>query len=210
MRLLSAFFCWTACVLLAAPATAATILYTDRAAFELAANPNHLITFDGSAAVVESNPPLSSYQVTFDDLLRFNFDLISGVGWFPGGTSVVMGTLGLSSSGVFLEPVYAFGFDILSPNPSGAITGAGSGFNFSHTFSATQFIGVVSDQPITTAGILYVQAPPPTLGTYVLDNVLVTTVPDEVGTLRLLLLAMVALTAARVSVSTRGPRHSVQ
>jgi len=188
VRLTCIVLCWSAYAMIAAPATASTVLYTDRDAFVLAADPNHLITFDGSAAVVEINLPLSSYQVTFDDLLRFNFDLVSGVGWFPGDTSVVMGRSGLLSSGSLLEPVYALGFDVFGAAPSGAIGGFG--------FSTSGFIGIVSDQPFTP-GIAYLQNPSPTMGTYAIDNVLVTTVPDEGNTFVVLLFAVCALVIAR-------------
>lgn len=197
MRLPSLVLCWSACALMAAPAAASPILYTDRAAFELAADPNHLITFEGSAAVVEINQAFLTYLVTFDGLLKFNFDWISGVGWSPGDTYVVLGRSGLLSSGGFLEPVYAFGFDVLDfgLTPSGAISGAGSDFNFIYRFSAPGFIGVVSDKPIIQTSISYNQTPP--VGTYAIDNVLVRTVPDEGNTFPVLLLAVGALMMAR-------------
>ena len=160
-------------VLSSRPAAAATILYTDRAAFQAALGDYTLITLDDP---VINGPHTTAddfhgFIVTYDDLVKFWFD-ISGLGTTDG--SVTLGTTSQSGAANVLKPVTGFGFDVIS-------TGGFTNLNLlGHTVSPAgpQFVGVISDTPVFMQLTWWSSAPSilddPTT---TIDNVTIKSVP---------------------------------
>ena len=146
---------------------AAPILFTDRDAFNRVVGASTLITFDEPEAC-SINPQNLTCTVTYDDLVTFVFDAVGGVGVRP--DHITMGRSGLAATGRVLQPVTAFGFDVISVG-QGLVPFGGQWFQL----NGPQFLGIVSDTPfmaqIGYTGLGFT-AP------YSIDNMAIRTVPE--------------------------------
>jgi len=163
-------------------AEAATIIFTDRAAFTAAVQPNATILFDVPGTVhcdfAQGCPPF----LIFDDgLFRFKEDFVffmaSGASG-PNEGSLDYLSIGSFSPGISgtLVPSLAVGFDI-SPR-GGTVTVATVGGTF-FTIEAPQFLGFQFDEPITQ--LAWFLAPPGqglSGKTAIVDNIVLKTVPE--------------------------------
>jgi hypothetical protein len=123
----------------AARAQAAPVLFTDRGAFDTAVGGgSSLVTFDNPDVVFVGEE--FRFSVTYDDLVQFWFD-ISGLGTVD--DNLMLGANYQTGWGNVLEPVYAFGFDVIRESPDVRLYMQDQEF----TPSAPQFLGFVSDVP---------------------------------------------------------------
>jgi PEP-CTERM motif-containing protein len=171
-------------------ASAAPIVYTDRSAFDLAAQPDAHITFDADFSDCHFDSFTCSH--TFDGLLNVAYDF-AGVGLL--GDSIALGPWNGQTSGAsFLQPVTAFGFDLVSvqtpggPHPAdfhfGGLTlpidALGAGLPL--------FFGVILDQPVTSinafATVSYA-TPQGNLAAFTIRDLSVRTVPEPATVLLL-------------------------
>jgi hypothetical protein len=128
----------------------APIVFTDRAAFEAAAEPNRHLQFDADFS--DCNFPDSSTCVhTFGDLLTVAYD-IAGIGLL--GDSIGLGPWGGQTSGaLFREPVRALGFDLISiPTPPRPIVNADGSVSFDFSPQPSEFHIGGSRFPIDAGG----------------------------------------------------------
>ncbi len=131
---------------------ASPIVFTDRSAFEAAAQPNRHLDFDADFTDCHF---VGSFCVhTFDNLLTVAYD-VAGIGLL--GESIGLGPWGRQTSGAwFLEPVTALGFDLISI-PDVDFSGQPAEFHIGgSTFPINagrsglpRFFGAIFDEPTT-------------------------------------------------------------
>lgn len=196
-------------VLLCAPASAEPVIFLDRDAFNLAAEPNRSIPFDADVSDCVFDPSSSTCNHTFDGLLSVSYD-IAGIGLL--GDALGLGFFaGQSSAHSFLEPVTAIGFDLVgiqSPLPQDVIFSF-AGLTIQYTsgpLSSPQFFGVIFDTPQTFIPASANGAVNPLPLGFVIENLAVTTVPEP-ATLVLFGTAVSVVVGSRRFMSRRrSPR----
>jgi len=195
----------------ASTARAATIVFTDRAAWvAAAANPLTTIDFEGIAPVGGSSPVVPDLVVGTTHFGRASVS-DPGVGTYISGwgSGATLFNYGTTEPGVitFANPVTAFGFDygatacyFVTPCPPGGVTvrlSSGAVLSGASPTTVLHFLGIISTDPITSASLLI----SPTFG--IVDNVSfgtarTTTVPEP-ATLLLLLVGCAAASRRRTN-----------
>jgi hypothetical protein len=153
-------------------ATAAAILFTDRAAFEAAIGNHQTLTMDDPAVHGPHSTPddFDGFIVNYDDAVDFWFD-ISGMGTVDG--SLLLGASHQSGWGHMLTPTTAFGFDVVQADPFVQMLIAG----FAFTPATIGFFGIVSDAPLDP-NFSWTVTGPQIDGRAVIDNVTIKAVPE--------------------------------
>jgi hypothetical protein len=193
MRLRDLLLCCLFVGAFALRASAAPIFFTDRAAWEAAANPNVLLTFDTFQPLEPGALP-HTFGTTYADIFRISGD-ITGAGQVynggPGGLQLIANTgFGAGTT----APVWAFGVDV-TPLMCGNCVTPEATFTVGpvrmENVTAPQFIGIVFDTPtVVSVAPGIVRGLPGGLlspSQIFVDNVAVTTVPEPAT---LLLLSM--------------------
>jgi len=134
------------------------IVFTNRAAFDAVVGQYTLLRFDKGPE--ETRNTATGIEVTYSNLLTVKYDA-SAYSFLPKEPYLIMGTMGLQSTGVVLTSVTAFGFDILkgyrvSPD-SGTVQISGvfspsappSGYDVRFALAGLNFLGFWSDTPFT-------------------------------------------------------------
>lgn len=139
--------------------TALPIIFTDRTAFDTFVGAYTTLTLDVPDHVSE-NVAMSRYDATYRDLITFTFDLQGGVGVNGDGT-VTLGRSTLAAKGTVLQPVTAFGFDVVSGDSRGVAHLTVNGVDLSIALANVPFIGLVSTIPVAMAVHYFAQFPDP-------------------------------------------------
>lgn len=171
-------------VVTATPAMALPTLYTNRAAFDAVVGSYSLLTLDTPDEVNLDLYP--TVRVIYDDLITFSFDHVGGYQLLGAneGDAVTLGLTNLFAIGNVLQPVTAFGFDIVSGSEfSFAVLSAG-GVDVSISLGSINFLGLVSSTPFV-ASIQHtprIVEPLPGLflpaSPFTIDNIAIKTVPE--------------------------------
>lgn len=160
------------------PTATLPIIFTDRPAFDRYVGSYTLLTLDTPDQVAE-DPVTSSTQATYGNLITFTFDSQGGVGVNADGT-VTLGKSDLIASGTVLQPVTAFGFDIVSGDPRGFVYFSINGLELRVSLASLHFLGLVSENAFTPS-ISYNPLVDPVLnqpiGGFTIDNVAIKATP---------------------------------
>lgn len=154
------------------PTATLPIIFTDRPAFDTYVGSYTLLTLDTPDQVVE-DPATSSTQATYGNLITFTFDSQGGVGVSADGT-VTLGKSDLIASGTVLQPVTAFGFDIVSADPRGWVFLTANGTELRISLANLHFLGLVSENPFNVSlsyTALLDHVLNETIGGFTIDNV---------------------------------------
>ena len=153
------------------------IIFTDRSAFDSFVGAYSLLTLDAPDRVNE-NAAMSVYEATYGDLITFTFDRQGGVGVNSDGT-VTLGRSTLAAKGTVLQPVTAFGFDIVSGDSRGVAHLTVNGVDLTIALADVQFIGLASTTPVNMTVHYFAQFPDPqgggAIGGFTIDNVAIKT-----------------------------------
>lgn len=186
------FMCVSLLLSVPTPAKAIPTLFTDRAAFDAAVGSYALLTLD-EPSQVSFDAFHGVKTATYEQLLAFTFDNVGGDGVNPDGT-VTLGNTGLGAFGTVLQPVTAFGFDVVKPFLNGTLSiadiVAGSA-RFQVSLAGVSFLGVVSASPFLArveyaTPIIHTLAGPEPAFPFTIDNVAITTVPEPSSVMLLL------------------------
>jgi hypothetical protein len=154
------------------------IIFTDRAAFDRYVGSYTLLTLDAPDQVLD-DPLTSSSKATYGNLITFTFDLQGGVGVNADGT-VTLGKSNLIASGTVLQPVTAFGFDIVSADARSIVYLTASGIDLRVSLAGLHFLGLVSENAFNVS-LSYTPLLDPVLndiiGGFTIDNVAIKTAP---------------------------------
>jgi len=157
------------------------IIYTNRAAFDAAVGPSTLLTLDAADPAPTPNFNGGVFTATYSNLFKVIYDASVYNPQTPGGAPLevaILGAGGFVSVASPMQPVTAFGFDIV---PGGSNT-ATIQFNNSFAISVAglNFFGVKSDTPFSSS----VQSGPDPNGgpsRVVIDNVAIKTATTTAG-----------------------------